>query len=465
MLLLCLMSEACSVFVGSPESEFEEDKSQQSKEDAGYSDEEISIPVDILGTYLFCTLPTQATASDPSSKFGCGFRTEAGQPVAIDESSESWSIHFPEASASGVGVEAKDKESPYYPIEIVLSAADPDQLNNYTSGLTYTVTVSKGDQQEVITIDVEAGTATSDKADPGNPSNSTETTTTDGSTTTVNSGTTSGSTTTIDAPQTEPTIHTPQTDASKDTDTVSSGGSATPVDDTPSNDTPAQDDAYQVSNCHELYLQGIRQDGNYRIDIDQEGAKEPIDVTCDFIAEGEVGAGGWTLVLNYVHAKTTNPAKTLLTTAPPLQNSDGRGDDGSLKAESWGHASNDLVKAIGGSAVRFYCESSSHERIATAFTADPNCFNYISTGLGSCVTTNWTFFAGHSALDIPDHENPAGDSDKGDQAMVRRILSTSEGYTNRRFLSKNSDDGWNCDNTHTDADTIPHDTIHRIWVR
>ena len=88
-------------------------------------------------------------------------------------------------------------------------------------------------------------------------------------------------------------------------------------------------------------------------------------------------------MLNYLHQGGTNPDLAINSIATPQLGTGVLGDDGSLAVSTWGHASNSLLAKFTFESVRFYCETSAHERIVHFKSSLPNIVAYGQTGTGS----------------------------------------------------------------------------------
>ncbi|MBU1242041.1 hypothetical protein KJ612_02455 [Myxococcota bacterium] len=220
------------------------------------------------------------------------------------------------------------------------------------------------------------------------------------------------------------------------------------------NDTPEprREDCLDYAVHDTVWNKGILGiTGDYAVTIDGT----PMTVTCDQVTDG----GGWTLVMNYLHRRNTNPALAVLTDRLPLLRSDTLGADESASAESWGHAGNAMFSRLPVTEVRFFGRTSGHARVINFTTADKNCIDYLATGIGDCRNAglNVHQVAGHSA-NLPIKVNNSY-VDQGDLAMTRfPFYQTSTAH----FGVRGGTNRWEVDDfQNNDA----RDTIHRLWVR
>ncbi len=191
--------------------------------------------------------------------------------------------------------------------------------------------------------------------------------------------------------------------------------------------------------------------GDYAVTVDGTG----LTVTCDQNTDG----GGWTLVLNYLHKRNTNPAVAPLADRLPLMRSDTLGADEQGVAEAWGHAANAMFERLPVTEVRFYARTSGHGRVMNFTLADQDCIDYFATGVGSCrgAGLNVHQLAGHSA-NLPIKANN-GYTDQGDLAMTAFPFFQAG---TAHFAVHGGNDRWEVDDFQNNDD---RDTIHRVWVR
>jgi hypothetical protein len=136
-------------------------------------------------------------------------------------------------------------------------------------------------------------------------------------------------------------------------------------------------------------------DGVYVIDPDGTGATAATTCYCDMTTDG----GGWTLVLNYLHAGNTNPALVYKSTTLPLLGSTVLGTDESASTTTWGHTTPAYLNKFTFSELRFYGATSAHGRIIHFKTSHSGTISYFKSGYGtmSGIAGNYTALASHSA--------------------------------------------------------------------
>ena len=191
--------------------------------------------------------------------------------------------------------------------------------------------------------------------------------------------------------------------------------------------------------------------GDYEVTVDGTA----MTVTCDQVTDG----GGWTLVMNYLHKRNTNPLPVARADALPLLRSDTLGDDEQNTAVAWGHAGCALFAKLPVTELRFFARTSGHNRVIHFVMADKNCIDSFATGIGSCAGAglNVHSLPGHSA-NLPITTNN-GFTGQGDLAMTE--FPFYQGGT-AHFAVRGGGSRWEVDDFQNNDD---RDTIHRVWVR
>jgi hypothetical protein len=196
--------------------------------------------------------------------------------------------------------------------------------------------------------------------------------------------------------------------------------------------------------------------GYYQIDPDgSAGATAPTICYCD------TDGGGWTLVLNYLHAANTNPALLVKTNSLPLQNSTTLGTDESASASTWGHVSNAYLSVFPFSELRFYGKTSAHSRIVHFKTSHSSTINYFTTGIGSvtgiATAGNFTTLTGHTA-NIPANLDGYFTS-QGNNAMTEFPFYKGAAY---HWGIRGLTNRWEVDDYPANS---ANSTFHQIWIR
>ena len=193
--------------------------------------------------------------------------------------------------------------------------------------------------------------------------------------------------------------------------------------------------------------------GDYLVDLDGDGGLEAQLVSCDMTTS----AGGWTLVMNYLHQADTDPALHALSDRLPLRGAEALGVDESGTA-SWGHATPALLAQMDIGELRFDGRSSGHARRIHFATSSLICLAYAISGQGGCgdIAQNHRLLAGHSAY-LP-RETDNSSFDQGDQALTLMPFWTGHAF----HWMLGSGGRWEVDDYQGNDD---QDTLHRVWVR
>lgn len=213
--------------------------------------------------------------------------------------------------------------------------------------------------------------------------------------------------------------------------------------------------------CQDLYLEGKRSNdsGVYLIDPDDyDGPLAPIEASCEFIDPGNPAEGGWTLILNYVHKGGTNPALFIRSSSLPLLGGGLLGSDES-GSTYWGHAAPAYLSQIPFERMRWYCQTSAHNRKMHFITASETAIQYAKTGQGidmmSNVESNATLLSDHSAYWA---DNRWFDN-QGDLALTQFPFYKGGTY---HWGIRGLGNRWECDDYPRNTN---YSTIHRIWVK
>jgi hypothetical protein len=211
---------------------------------------------------------------------------------------------------------------------------------------------------------------------------------------------------------------------------------------------------YGIPNsCEEVQERsGTQVSGIRKIDPDGPGGQPPVDVYCGNSVDG----GGWTLVYNYDHKGGTNP--DVVEGKWPKSEGAFSHVDG---ISSYGFQSSDIEE------VRFYCETSNHDRKVHYKTRDRDVVQGIldnSSTIGyESVANDSAKLAGHTGF-LPDAANrDTGESEPG-PSMFGPGFPMFEGGDYHWSIGEPNRGGnrWECDDF---PDGPQHDTLHQIWVR
>ncbi|MBQ4820612.1 immunoglobulin-like domain-containing protein [Aquimarina sp. MMG016] len=175
--------------------------------------------------------------------------------------------------------------------------------------------------------------------------------------------------------------------------------------------------------------------------------------------DNDTDGGGWLMILNYVHLAGDNTDLTIRNTDLPLLGSSTVGDNEAGTA-NWGHMGNTLAAAIDFEEVRFYGETTGHNRVINFKTSYTNVLTYLKTGLGNFASimnpSNFTALSGHTA-NIPAQAINAFSS-QGDKALTEfPFFRTGQFHWGIRGTGNR----WEVDDSALNSQS----TIHRVWVR
>lgn len=180
--------------------------------------------------------------------------------------------------------------------------------------------------------------------------------------------------------------------------------------------------------------------------------------------------GGWTLILNYLHKVSTDPALSVKTTSLPLLNSTTLGNDESANPTSWGHAGNALLaKFTDIQTFRFFCKSSAHNRQVHFKNSSYEMRTYFKTGIVTSLYGDYTWNQRSAELDggsaiLPAITNTVY-TNKGNYAMTDVPFFYNNGTATLYAWSiggvTTTPKYWSCD----DVTTNTASTFHQVWAR
>lgn len=177
------------------------------------------------------------------------------------------------------------------------------------------------------------------------------------------------------------------------------------------------------------------------------------------VLDNDTDGGGWLMILNYVHLAGDNSELSIRNTDLPLLGSSTVGDN-EAGTPNWGHMGNALAAAIDFEEMRFYGETTDHERIINFTTRFASAVNYVKTGTGSF--DGITIRSNHTELDTHTANIPIQGinefSDQGDLALTNFPFWAAGAY---HWGIRGLGNRWEVD----DFAQNTASTIHRVWVR
>jgi len=210
-------------------------------------------------------------------------------------------------------------------------------------------------------------------------------------------------------------------------------------------------------SCKEILAANLSAvSGLYTIDPDGiTGSQPSTTCQCDMTTDG----GGWTLVLNYLHAGNTNPALEVKTNSLPIIGSTSLGTDESGSSTTWGHASSSYLNSFTFTELRFYGKTSFHNRVINFKTSHANTISYFKTGTGSMsgIASSYTALTGHTAY-LPN-STAHYFTDQGNSSMTEFPFWLIGTY---HWGIKGGGSRWEVDDF---PGNFANSTYHQIWIR
>jgi hypothetical protein len=140
LLLLPACNPVMNQFIASKK---EDDGNAKKNQDANAESERVDVPHNIAGSYLMCSLRKDASATDPSSEYGCRLN-EAGTTNRLDLSPYLSRISWTSNQDDGVTITSNPQNSVWHALYLV-SAADVNTVREKAARLQVQVQWSTPD--------------------------------------------------------------------------------------------------------------------------------------------------------------------------------------------------------------------------------------------------------------------------------------------------------------------------------